>query len=108
VQIRLNHFTEIATKFFSPLETSEAPQHILQRKIGASELCLRNFTPPIRYAGTVFFVKCLYTFITQATVIIGHAQRENKFTPRIGIIRLEYTFPFNRIQFPVSLLLLHH
>jgi len=82
------------------------PQHILELKIGAPVLCLRNFTPPILCAGTEFFVKFLYSFITQATVIIDHAQGENKFTARIGIIRPEYAFPFNRIQFPLSLLLL--
>ena len=79
------------------------PQHMLQLKVGAPIILLRNMDPPRLCNGTRLQVKQLLRNVIEATILTGCARGQDVFIPRIPLIPSDNTINFRRLQLPVKL-----
>ncbi|GBM44848.1 hypothetical protein AVEN_201093-1 [Araneus ventricosus] len=99
----INETVNYPTEFLNTLEPSGVLSYIIELKIGAPMMLLRNLHPPSLCNETRLCFKKLMPNITEATILTGHAAGKKVFIPRIPILLLDFPFQFICLQFPVHL-----
>ena len=94
---------EFPRELLKAVPVSGVPDHILNLKIGAPIMMLRNLDPTRLCNGTRLVVICLADHLIKAEVLTGIAKGEMVFIPKIPFIPEGLAFKFKRIQFPVRL-----
>ncbi|GBL72967.1 hypothetical protein AVEN_128148-1 [Araneus ventricosus] len=79
-----NEAVNYPTEFLNTLEP--LPSHILELKIGAPIILLRNIHPPSLCNGTRLFIKKLMPNIIEATIMTVYVTGEKVFISKIPII----------------------
>lgn len=78
-------------------------KHILELKVGAPIILLRNMNPPKLVNGTRLRIERLLPNLIIGKILTGAGKGELTLIPRIPIINDEDWISFKRIQFPVRL-----
>ncbi|GBM04361.1 hypothetical protein AVEN_155190-1 [Araneus ventricosus] len=79
------------------------PPHMLNLKVGSSNMLLRNLDSPKFCNGTRDCVSKIMANVIQATILTGNNKGDSVFIPRIPLILSDMPFVFKRPQFPVRL-----
>lgn len=98
-----NQSVNYPIEFLNSLEPSGMPPHVLQLKIGAPLMVIRNLDPPRMCNGTRVVIKSLSPNLIETTIMNGKHRGENILIPRIPMISTDLSFEFKRLQFPVRL-----
>ncbi|GFS85076.1 ATP-dependent DNA helicase [Trichonephila clavipes] len=88
-------------EFLNTLNPPGILPYILNLKIRALIMLLRNSNPPKLCKGTKLLMKNLHKNVIEATILTGKYEGEIVSIPRIPLIPLSYHFEFKRIQYPV-------
>lgn len=91
------------TEFWNSFDLPGLPPHMLNLKIGAPIIMLRNINQPRLCNGTRLTVKRLMNNVIEATILNGKYSGEDVLIPRIPMIPSDMPFEFKRLQFPVRL-----
>ena len=85
------------------MDISGVPLHLLQLKIGAIVILMRNLDAPRLCDGTRLRVDNIGNNIITWTIITGIFKGDSVIIPRIPIIPTDLPFQFRRLQFPIKL-----
>ena len=94
---------EFPAEFLHSQHTSGVPSHVINLKVSAPIMLLRNLDQSSLCKETRLIVKALMLNIIQATIMTGCAKGEDAFIPRIPTIPLDFPIEFYLLQFPVHL-----
>ncbi|GFV33655.1 ATP-dependent DNA helicase [Trichonephila clavipes] len=92
--------------FINGITSSGMPPHVLNLKVGAIIMLLRNLNPSFGLCnGTRFIIRRLMSNVIDAEILIGHTNGSHAFIPRITFGPSDSNLPFQiqRLQFPVRL-----
>ena len=100
--------TMYPTEFLNTIEVSGFPPYVLNLKIGAPVILIRNISPPQLCNGTRCVVRRLTTNCVELNVVTGPAKGTTAFLPRIPLTTSNVddptmAFQFRRLQFPLKL-----
>lgn len=93
------------TEFLNSLEISGTPSHILNLKVHAPVMILRNLDPPKLCNGTKCIVRRITPNCVEVSIASGPDRGTIAFIPRIPLIPSDSMLPFRfrRLQFPLKL-----
>ena len=96
-------FVEFRAEFLHSQQPSGVPSHVINLKVSAPIMLLRNLDASRLFKETWLIVKTFMLNIIQATIMTGCAKGEDAFIPRIPIIPSDFPIEFYLLQFPVHL-----
>lgn len=91
------------TEILNSFEFSGVPSHILNLKVGAPIILIRNLQPPHLVNGTRLQVSDLKQNVIIAVIMTGSGKGQSVIIPKIPIIPRNVPVVFKRLQFPVKL-----
>ena len=94
---------EFPAEFLHSQQPSGVPSHVINLKVSAPIMLLRNLDASRLCKETRLIFKALMHNIIQATIMTGCAKGEDAFIPRIPIIPSDFPIEFYWLQFPVHL-----
>ncbi|GFW80475.1 ATP-dependent DNA helicase [Trichonephila clavipes] len=89
--------------FINGITPSRMPPHVLNLKVGAVIMLLRNLNPSAGLCnGTHLIIRKLLPNVIDAEILIGHTKGSHAFIPRITLRPSDSNLPFQlQKQFPV-------
>ena len=91
------------TEFLNSINMPGMPQHLLQLKVGASVVLMRNLEAPNLCNGTRLRIISMSEYLICAKVLTGPITGEEVLIPKIPIIPQNVPVEFRRLQFPIRL-----
>lgn len=90
-------------EFLNTLTPAGFPPHLLQLKLGATIICLRNINGRVLVNGTRLRVTRLMPNLIQGEILNGANMGDLAVIPRIPMDTQDFYVKFRRLQFPIKL-----